>query len=175
MFFIDLAKRRYSTRKYKDQPVELEKLQQVLEAARIAPSAANLQPVKLVVLQDDDMRKKISVTYKRDWILQAPVIIVACGDHDKSWHRGDGKDHCDVDVAIAVDHMTLAAAELGLGTCWICAFDAKKCHQLLELPDNLEPIVLLPLGYPADQVDVNRHQTKRKDMDELVYWDVYKE
>lgn len=106
--------------------------------------------------------------------MQAPVIIVICGDHSRSWRRPDGKDHLDIDAGIAVDHMTLSAAELGLGTCWVCNFDSMLCHTILGLPSNIETIALLPLGYPADEVDVNRHDTKRKSIDEMVLWNGFK-
>ncbi|MDK2820730.1 MAG: hypothetical protein PWP31_695 [Clostridia bacterium] len=171
MSFLDLAKKRYSVRSYQDKPVEKEKLLQVLEAARIAPSAVNFQPWQFVVVQDEELKNKITTTYAKDWIKQAPVIIVVCGDHKKSWRRADGKDHCDIDIAIAIDHMTLAAADLGLGTCWVCMFNAMECSKILRLPSNIEPIALLPIGYPADQVDINRHDTKRKKLEEIVHWD----
>ena len=174
MSFLDLAKERYSVRKYKNIPVEEEKLNQVLEAGRIAPSAANYQPLIFVVITDEIMRKDIATTYQRPWILQAPVIIVICGDHSRSWRRPDGKDHLDIDAGIAVDHMTLSAAELGLGTCWVCNFDSMLCHTILGLPSNIETIALLPLGYPADEVDVNRHDTRRKSIDEMVFWNGFK-
>jgi nitroreductase len=171
MSFLDLAKKRYSVRKYRDLPVEKEKLRQVLEAGRVAPSAANYQPLIFIVIQDNEMFKKIASTYKRDWIQQAPVLIVICGDHGSSWRRPDGKDHLDVDAAIAIDHMTLAATDLGLGTCWICMFDSMRCHEILNLPTHVETIALLPLGYPAESVDAARHDTKRKKFDEIVHWD----
>ncbi len=173
MSFLELAKRRYSTRKYSEQSVEREKILQVLEAARIAPSAVNFQPWQFIVIQEEELRKQIAATYGRDWILQAPVIIVICGDHQTAWRRADGKDHCDIDVAIAIDHMTLAAADIGLGTCWVCAFNSMQCSKLLGLPANLEAVALLPLGYPADQVDINRHDLKRKKLEEIVHWDKY--
>ena len=173
MSFLELAKRRYSTRKYKDQPVEREKIIQVLEAARIAPSAVNFQPWQFIVVQEEELRKQIGATYGRDWIFQAPVIIVICGDHQLAWRRADGKDHCDIDVAIAIDHMTLAAADIGLGTCWVCAFNSMQCSKLLGLPANLEAVALLPLGYPEDLVDINRHESKRKKLEEIVHWDKY--
>ncbi|NLY88194.1 MAG: nitroreductase [Firmicutes bacterium] len=167
MSFLELTKKRYSVRKYKDKPVEKEKILQVLEAARNAPSACNYQPWHFIVLNDEIIKTKVAETYPKDWFKKAPVVIVACGDHSVSWKRADGKDHCDVDLAIAIDHMTLAAADLGLGTCWICAFDAKSCHEILELPENLEVIALLPLGYPDDETIPDK---KRKSLDEIVTW-----
>ena len=170
MSFLELAQKRYSVRRYKDQPVEQDKILQVLEAARTAPSAVNYQPWHFIVAVEAEVKDKISEAYPRDWFRQAPVIIVACGDHDQSWKRNDGKDHCDVDVAIAVDHLTLAAADLGLGTCWVCAFNAEKVHSALELPDNLEVIALIPIGYPKEDIPSEK---KRKSLDELVSWNKY--
>src|SRR5690554_1186148 len=165
--FLELTKKRYSVRKYKDQPVEREKLLQVLEAARNAPSACNLQPWHFIVLTDEEIKNKVTETYPRDWFRKAPVVIAACGDHSASWKRADGKDHCDVDLGIAIEHMALAAADLGLGTCWVCAFDAERCHKILELPENLEVIALLPLGYPDDEKIPDK---KRKSLEEIVTW-----
>lgn len=171
MSLLDIAKSRYSVRGYENRPVETEKLLKVLEAGRLAPSAVNFQPVHFIVVTEAEEKKKIYETYPRGWLEEAPVIIVACGDHKLSWKRNDGKDHCDIDVAIAVDHMTLAAADLGLGSCWICAFDAKKCQELFKLPDNLEPMVLLPIGYPKSE---RITEAKRKSLDEIVSREQYK-
>ena len=171
MAFLDLAKRRYSIREYKNKPVEKEKILQVLEAGRIAPSAVNFQPWHFIVLTEESVKSEVAETYPRDWFKEVPAIIVICGDHSKSWKRKDGKDHCDIDAAIAIDHMTLAAVDIGLGTCWVCAFDAKKCHEVLNLPEHLEVMALMPIGYPED------HETpekKRKPMDEVVSWGKYR-
>jgi len=173
MSFIDLAKKRYSVRSYLPKPVEEEKLMRVLEAGRVAPSAVNYQPYFFVVVRDEEKRRDIATSYPRPWILQAPVVIVICADHSRSWRRKDGKDHADIDAAIAIDHMTLEAAEAGLGTCWVCAFDAMLCHQILNLPPHIETIALLPLGYPADSADPDRHEKGRKNLDDLVFWDEY--
>ncbi len=173
MGFIEIAKKRYSTRQFLDQPVEKEKILSVLEAGRIAPSAANRQPWIFIVIQDKEKLNGINKTYQKDWLKKAPVVIVICGDHHQSWIRSDGKDHCDIDIAISVDHMTLAAADIGLGTCWICAFDKKKCAEILNLPDHIEPIVLLPLGYPADKPDLERHGSKRKSLSKITKWESY--
>ncbi|NLV91906.1 MAG: nitroreductase [Firmicutes bacterium] len=167
MSFLELTKKRYAVRSYKDKPVEREKLLQILEAARNAPSAANRQPWHFIVVTEEELRNRLGEAYPRDWFRKAPVVIVACGDHSVSWKREDGKDHCDVDLGIAVEHIALAASDLGLGTCWVCAFDAKRCHEILELPDNLEVIALLPLGYPAEE---RVPEKKRKSLDEIVTW-----
>jgi nitroreductase len=166
MQVLDLMKRRCSVRQFEDRPIEQDQLLYVLEAARVAPSACNLQPYQLVVLKDPQQIAKIAP----DWVplSKAPVVIVACGDHQLAWRRRDGKGHADIDVAIAVDHMTLAAAEIGLGTCWICAFDAYRCAQVLDLPNHLEPMVLLPIGYPAEGKSADRHATERKTLQQLV-------
>ncbi|MEA3495320.1 MAG: nitroreductase family protein [Bacteroidota bacterium] len=175
MSFLDLAKRRYSSRNYLDKEVEKEKIEQILEAGRIAPSANNKQPWHFIVITNSEIRDEINSCYKREWINDAPVVLVICGDHSKSWKRSyDNKDHCDIDVSIAVDHMTLAATDLGLATCWICAFDKFKCSKILELPEHIEPIVMLPLAYPADNVDVNRHSFQRNKTENVVHWEGFR-
>jgi nitroreductase len=168
MEVLQLMKKRCSVRKFEDRPIEQEKLLYVLEAARVAPSACNYQPWRFLVVRNRELIGRIAP----GWVTEsnAPAVIVICGDHRQAWRRGDGKDHCDIDVAIAVDHMTLAAAEAGLGTCWICAFDARQCSVALELPDQMEPVVLLPIGYPAESKDANRHDRERKPFDEIVAW-----
>ena len=170
--FLHLARQRYSSRKYSNQPVEEEKLIRVLEAARVAPSAVNRQPWIFYVIREDENKQKISEAYHRDWLKEASVIIVACADHSKAWVRqSDGKKHADIDLAIAIDHITLQATELGLSTCWICNFDVKKCRSILNLTDNLEPIAIIPLSYPSDSTDPNRHITMRKALSEIVRWE----
>jgi nitroreductase len=173
MDFLTRAKKRYSTRKYDNKPVEKEKLNRILEAARIAPSAVNKQPWIFVVIDEPVMLEKIHATYHREWFNDAPVVIVACTDHNEGWKRSDGKDHCDIDIAIAVDHMTLQAADEGLGTCWVCNFDPGKVNDVLKLPGNVEPAVLLPVGYPLDEANPDRHDAKRKKISEIVRWNKF--
>lgn len=171
--FLHLAKHRYSTRQYDKKAVEPEKLNYILESGRIAPSAANYQPWIFIVVTDEPYHSRMWEVYQRPWFKDAPVYIVLCADHTKSWKRYDGKDHADIDAAIAADHMTLAATEQGLGTCWICHFDAVKCRQVLNLPAQIEPIVILSLGYPLDKCDPERHQKLRKPIGEIVRWNQY--
>jgi nitroreductase len=169
MTFIELARRRYSCRNYDPGSVEKDKLGLVLEAGRIAPSAANHQPWHFIVIREMENLKKVHGAYHGEWFQAAPCVIVICGDHTQSWKRKrDGKDHCDIDIAIAVDHMTLQATELGLATCWICNFDKEKTTKILDLPSSLEPIVILPLGYPLDRPDPSRHGEKRKSIQDIV-------
>jgi len=172
MDFIQLAKKRYSSRKYKQQDVEDEKLNIVLEAGRIAPSAVNYQPWFFVVVRGENLGN-ISTCYTRDWFRTAPMCIVICSDHSSSWKRSDEKDHGDIDAAIAADHMTLAATSIGLATCWVCNFNRQKLSEVLNLPDHIEPVVILPLGYPDDAVNTKRHASKRKALSEIVVYEKF--
>jgi len=150
--FKELVLQRHAVRSYRaDVPVEEEKLAYVLECARWAPSAVNYQPWKFLVLQSAGAKESLYPCYDRPWIRDAPVVIVCCADHTRSWkRRADGKDHADIDVAIAVGHLCLAAAEQGLGTCWVCNFDAEGLKAAFRLPATMEPVALVPLGYPSD-------------------------
>mgnify|MGYP001051885043 FL=1 len=170
MTFVDLAAQRYSLRKFSEKDVEEEKILQLFEVARLAPSAVNYQPFHFIVITDPALKARVAEGYSREWFSRAPVVIVACADHETSWKRRDGKDHADIDVAIAVDHLTLAAVELGLGTCWVCAFDAAHVHSVLELPEHLEVVTMIPLGYPLDD---SRPLKKRREVSELVSWNGY--
>ncbi|MDY7075320.1 MAG: nitroreductase family protein [Chloroflexota bacterium] len=168
MEFSELIGKRYSVRAYRPDPVEDEKLQQVLEAARLAPTAANRQPFQLIVIRTEGREGELKRIYGRDWFVQAPVIICACGIPAQGWvRRGDGKNYTDVDVSIAMDHLILAATDVGLGTCWIAAFNPDAAREVLGLPDDVEPIAFTPLGYAADQPT----SKKRKPLVELVRYE----
>ncbi len=150
MDFSELIQARYSVRAYEPDPVEEDKLAQVLEAARLAPTAANRQPFQIVVIHTAGREAELKRIYNRGWFVQAPLVLCACGIPAENWVRMDGKNYNDVDVAIAMDHLILAAADLGLGTCWIAAFDPAAAREVLNLPDGVEPVAFTPLGYPAD-------------------------
>ena len=173
MAFTELAKKRFSSRKFTNKLVDKETIIKIFETVRLAPSAKDLQPWHFVVITEKQQIRKIASCYKHDWLKQVPVIIVACGDHNVSWRRSDGKDHCDIDVAIAVDHLTLAATNFGLATCWICKFHVMQCADILMLPDGIEPIALIPLGYPAEEADTNRHEKLRKKINKIVHWEKF--
>ena len=165
MAFSDLIRNRYSVRGYKPDPVEKEKLEQVLEAARLAPTAANRQRFQLIVIHTEGRQEELSRIYGREWFVQAPIVICACRypmgpDHNR-------RDYTDVDLGIVMDHLILAAAELGLGTCWIGAFDPAATREILGLPDEVEPVVFTPLGYP----DAPPRPKQRKPLAELVRYE----
>jgi nitroreductase len=171
MDFKDLAQRRYSVRSYQSTPVDRELLLKVLGAALLAPSAVNFQPWKFVVVTDPELLAKLHCCYHREWFTSAPACIVAIGDHDKGWHRPtDDKDYTDIDVAIAIDHLMLAATEIGLGTCWICHFNAEKLAEIFDLPANFEPIAMIPIGYPSSETGPEK---KRKTLDQTVLWNKF--
>ncbi|MHC5035116.1 MAG: nitroreductase family protein, partial [Planctomycetota bacterium] len=122
MDFYEVVEQRRSVRAYRDDPVEEEKLERILNAARLAPTAANRQPMQFYVIRDAAMRASMLEAYSQKWFAEAPVIICACARPGEAWQRVDGKNYADVDVTIAMDHLILAATAEGLGTCWIGAF-----------------------------------------------------
>ena len=147
--FLELAAKRRSVRAYKADPVPEDALRQVLEAGRLAPSAVNKQPRRFIVVRDETNRRALGAAYAREWFWQAPVIVVVCILPGDAWSRAyDGQNYAMVDGALAMDHMQLAAAELGLGTCWIGAFDPAAVRTVLGLPDGVEVVGMTPLGVP---------------------------
>lgn len=147
--FLELAEKRRSVRAYKPEPVPEDLLQTVLEAGRLAPSAANKQPWRFIVVRSETGRRALGTAYAREWFWKAPVVIAVCVLPKEAWVRSyDGQNYALVDGALALDHMTLAAAELGLGTCWIGAFDPAAAREILGLPDGVEIVGLTPLGFP---------------------------
>lgn len=170
--YIDLMQMvedRYSCRNYSDKAVSRDRLAAVIQAARMAPSACNRQPWMFVVADRPELCREIVRCYDRPWMKNVPAFIIACGNHDEAWRRaGDGKDHTDIDVAIAIEHLCLAATTLGLGTCWVCNFDVEQLRETLDIPSHIEPIALIPIGYPS-AADV-APEKKRKTMEEITVW-----
>ena len=166
MDVFDAIEKRRSIRNYESTPVPDEKLEKVLEAARLAPSASNVQPRHFIVVTDKERRDALSAGMFARFLKQAPVVIVACGDEKKSpkWYP--------IDVAIAVENMVLAATGEDLGTCWIGSFDENKVRAVLKIPENLRVVVLLALGYPSGKegfgYKVFRAVRKLKSLDEIV-------
>ncbi|NTW71974.1 MAG: nitroreductase [Eubacteriaceae bacterium] len=174
MEFLDLAKKRYSVRNYMDKKVDEELLMKILEAGRVAPTAKNYQPQKLLVVQSREGLEKLGKCAR---IYDAPLAIVVCADHEKTWVRPlDNKDFGDVDASIITDHMMLQATELGLGSVWVCYFKSDVLREEFELPKNLEPINILLLGYAAgDAKDPDRHGVERKSLEETVFYENFKQ
>lgn len=170
MKFDEIIRERFSARSFTNRKVEKTTLLEILEAARMAPSAVNFQPWHFIVIQDNENLSDFQEVYPRDWFKKAPVCIVICADHSQSWKRKtDGKDFADVDAAIAIDHLVLKATELGLGTCWVCNFDAGLVKQKLHIPEYIEPIALIPMGYSDSEKPVKT----RKELERIVHWEKF--
>mgnify|MGYP002852594406 FL=1 len=146
---LDIIRSRHSCRSYLDKPVEEEKLAYLEECMRLAPSAVNKQPWKFRVVRSQKGRAKLQACYARPWFEEAPLYILCSVLHDQEWVREDGKPHGNIDVAIAVEHLCLAATEQGLASCWVCNFDAQRCHELFGMPETEEPVVIVPIGYAS--------------------------
>ena len=165
--FQELAENRRSVRAYKPDAVPEELLQQVLEAGRLAPSACNKQPWRFIVVKSETGRRALGAAYAREWFWKAPLVIAVCILTKEAWVRSyDGKNYAMVDGALAMDHMMLAAAELGLGTCWIGAFDPTAAREILNLPDAVEIVGMTPLGFP--DVEPNPRLRSRRPLGETV-------
>lgn len=170
MSFLELAKRRYSVRSYEERAVEREKLMQVLEAGRVAPTAANGQPQKLLVIESKEGLEKLEKGAKR---FGAPCAIIVCGDKEKVWVRNyDGHNTIEVDASIVTDHMMLAATDLGLATLWMTWFDPAVIRKEFDLPDNLVPVNILLVGYGKGPVaSPERHSEARAPLDQTVFFE----
>jgi nitroreductase len=165
--FLELAEKRRSVRAYRPDAVPEELLQQVLEAGRLAPSACNKQPWRFIVVRSETTRRALGAAYAREWFWKAPVVIAVCILPKEAWVRSyDGKNYAMVDGALAMDHLMLAAAELGLGTCWIGAFDPAALREILNLPDGVEVVGMTPLGFP--DVETNPRIRSRRPQGETV-------
>lgn len=165
MGFSQLIAVRGSVRGYKSDPVEPEKLAQLYEAVRLAPSASNRQPYKLYVIPTRGRWEELRKIYAADWFTQAPLVLCMVTMEEQSWKRmADGKSYSLCDAAIAMDHLILQAHDLGLGTCWIAAFNPDAAREMLNLPENEVPVLFTPLGYPAAEAPPKR----RKAVEDLV-------
>ena len=163
MELLNIISKRRSVREYTTEDIEQEKIDYLMECARLAPSAVNYQPWKFIIVKSTEKKALLHQCYHREWFAHAPLYIIALADTTQSWKRSsDEKDHGDIDVTIALEHIVLAATEKGLGTCWVCNFNVDLCKQLFNLPDNLVPIALIPIGYPAKETEEvsNRKHTK---------------
>jgi len=164
----EAIKNRYSCRSYKADSVPEEKLKRVLEAARLAPSAHNEQECKFVVVRDDNKRREVAEAAGQGFIAEAPVIIAAVALEPEHIMRSGNPAYA-IDLAIAVDHMTLQATEEGLGTCWIGAFSQEEVKKVLKVPEEYKVVALMPLGFPAEK----GRPKSRKSLDEIISYDKF--
>jgi len=172
MDLMEAIKTRRSIRRFKEAPVPENLLKEVLSAARLAPSADNAQPWRIIVVMDEELKLKLAAAaHGQKFIAQAPLVLVVCGVPDEAFPTIGGYMSAHViDVAIAVDHATLAAHALGLGTCWIGTFKEDKVREILGIPEDVRVIAITPLGYP----DESPERTPRKNLEDLVAYDKYK-
>jgi nitroreductase len=164
MEFFDCISARRSVRAYDSRPVEEEKLEKLLAAALSAPTACNLQPFRILVVRTAGREEELKRIYGKPWFTAAPLVLLVCALPGTAWSRRDGKNYADVDAAIVMEHIVLAATALGLGTCWVGAFDPAVAREVLGLEPGWEPLVFTPLGYAAESPEAR----PRKVVDELV-------
>jgi nitroreductase len=169
MAVLDAIRKRYSCRSYQDKSIEQDKLDCILEAARLAPSARNTQDWRFVVVTDKAIKSKVAGTTNRPEVFEkAGAIIAACSNSDYVMRCGQAIGP--IDVAIALEHISLQATDLGLGTCWIGSFDAGKVRQILTIPEDVAIIELMAVGYPAD----SKPEPKREPIEQIVCYDTWK-
>ncbi len=170
MSFLELAKRRFAVRNFESRKVEEEKLLQILEAGRIAPTAANKQPQRIIVVREDAGLERIK---KAARIFDAPLAVIVCADHSAVWKRPfDGKVTVDIDATIVTDHMMMEATELGLGSVWICYFKPDVLRKEFNIPEHIEPVNILAIGYNAGEIaSPDRHDEARKPLSETVFYE----
>lgn len=168
MDFLDLSRTRYSVRKYAATPVEREKLDAVLEAGRLAPTATNAQPVHVIVVASDEARARLAEATPMAY--DAPVSLLVCYDESEAWHNGreEGYHSGEMDASIVADEMMLMATELGLGTLWARGYKTADLERAMGVPENLTLACILDLGYPAEDSEPTANHATRKPMGEFV-------
>lgn len=166
MDFYEVIRKRRSFRGYfPGKQVPEDALGRIAEAVRLAPTACNRQPCRLLIIRREELRKKIAAAVPFAWLAEAPVLAVMAGNADEAWHRFEGNSAVDIDASIMMEHLVLAAAAEGLGTCWVCAFDRRKLDSILGLEAPWSSVALTPLGYARK--DACRPLT-RKELSDLI-------
>lgn len=169
MDFLSLAIQRRSVRSYLPRPVEDERLVPILLSALRAPSAVNFQPWRILIVKSPEGKERLQACYDRGWFKTAPLYLIVCVDEAAAWTRkSDGKNHADIDGAIVAEHLALAAADQGLGTCWVCNFDPDLLADYIKdyVNETTRAVAILPLGYP-DNSTGGQKTSERKPLDEL--------
>ncbi len=176
MDVLQAIKTRRSVRAYDSKPIPNETLQKVLDALRLAPSACNFQPWRFLLVQDPPLRQQVAAaSCSQSWMAEAPLIVVACGYPEKAYKKMGGyANSVDIDLAIALDHLSLAAVEEGLATCWIGAFDETAIKSILRIPPEVKVVAMMPLGYPRT-ADLNQpvKPNARKNSDDIFKINTY--
>lgn len=172
MHFIELAKKRYSVRSYLPKKLEDDKLSLILEAGHVAPTAANKQPQRVLVIRSEEGMSKLAKAARS---FGAPCAMIVCSDKKGVWIRPqDGMKTTDIDASIITDHMMLEATDLGLGTLWMTWFDPVVLRKEFNIPENYEPVNILLIGYSSDNdPGKDRHDTKRKPINETFFFEKY--
>ncbi len=168
---LDIIKKRKSIRSYKSDDIEEEKLKYILNAFRRAPSAKNIQPWRIIIVKDEKKKIDLSIACNNQtFISEAPIIIVACAKEEEAYGvMGGYMNSYPIDIAIALEHLILAAAEQGLGTCWIGAFKEKLVKDILKVPKDIRVVALTPVGYPNEEGS----DRSRKEIDEITCYNEY--
>ena len=172
MDFLTLAKERYSCRYFSDKKVEQEKINKILEAARLAPTGRNSQSQRILVLTDESELGKLSGCTSYGW--NAPLVMIICYDKNECWHRDiDDFDGGAQDICIVTTHMMLEVTDLGLGSTWVGAFDPFKAREIYNIPENLEVAAILPIGYPSETAHPSRLHNDRKPVEEIAFYNKF--
>ena len=168
MKFLDLVHERYSVRKFKSDKIEEAKLNAILEAGRVAPTACNMQPQKIYVVKSEENRKKLANVCR--FTFDAPVVLVIAYDKDRDWKnkRIPGYSSGETDAAIVCTHMMLAAWEQGIGSCWVGAFSNEAIEEALALPENVRVTAMLPIGYAADDATPAEFHSIIRDFEDTI-------
>lgn len=166
MTFKELATKRFSVRKYTDEPVSKADIEYIMDCVRLAPSACNKQPWKFLLVTSEEAKLKVRQCYERDWFKTAPVYVLCFKSLNEAWVRSeDIKDHGDIDLGIAVEHLCLAAADRGLGSCWVCNYDVEAVKRLFPV-EGYEAVAIIPIGHIAP--DCPHPEKKRKEIKDII-------
>lgn len=172
MDFLELAKNRYSCRYFSEQEVEQEKINKILEAARLAPTGKNSQSQRILVLTDKKELSKLSGCTPYGW--NAPLVFLICYDKNECWKRSlDNFDGGMQDICIVTTHMMLEVTSLGLGSTWVGAFDPFKAREIYNVPENYEIAAILPVGYPSEKAHPSRLHDDRKTIEEIAFYNKF--
>ena len=173
MDFLEFSKSRYSCRSFKDKKIEKEKILKILEVAKIAPTAVNFQPQRILVLDNKDKLSHLNECTPYGW--NAPLVFIVCYDKNISWKRKyDLKDEGIIDASIVTTHMMLEAHSLGLGTTWVGAFDPQKVREVYNIPNNYEIVAILPVGYPSEESKPSAMHSKRNEIEQFTFFNEIK-